>query len=263
MSPEQIRGQPVGPPTDVYALGILAYRMLTGQLPFRARAAQELEEQHLYAPPPRVSALAPVPPAVDAVVQRCLQKEPEARYASAADAVSDLRRALGPPPAAAARAAALYLSLDAGEEPDDATLDRLDALFEEARRRLLADGLTLAAEGSGFLLATLPLPTGDEAEREARRRLLGLAEGLMAALEAEKGAAPVNVALALHAAEAPSPSGAGGPDASNGLLNPAGWTGGHPGHGLVATAGLLEGLGETRARPLPGAPGLFAVGAKP
>ncbi|HLL85377.1 MAG TPA: serine/threonine-protein kinase, partial [Longimicrobium sp.] len=228
MSPEQIRGLVVGPATDIYALGILAFKMLTGQLPFRARAAQELEEQHLYAPAPKVSTLAPVPAAVDAVVQRCLEKQPEARYGSALEALEALRRALGPKPPPTARGAALYLSLDAGEEPDDAALDRLDALFEEARTLVLAERFTLAAEGSGFLLATFALPSAGDAEREARRQLLGSGERLLGALETARGGASIEVAIALHVADAPQAGGTGGADE---LLNPAGWTRGHPGHG--------------------------------
>ena len=80
MAPEQIRGDGVDARTDIYALGVVLYHLLTGQYPFRAETMTDIERQHLEAPPPRPSQVAPVPPALDAVVLRCMEKTAERRF---------------------------------------------------------------------------------------------------------------------------------------------------------------------------------------
>ena len=80
MSPEQARGQTIGPWTDVYQLGILAYKMLTGELPFDAENPFELVVAQLKAPPPSPKKLAPKTPDVLArLVVRMLAKVPDER----------------------------------------------------------------------------------------------------------------------------------------------------------------------------------------
>ena len=83
MAPEQIRGGPVDARTDVYALGVLLYQLLTGALPFWSDDPHELDRLQLDAPPPRAGLVAPVPPAVDAVIERALAKRPDDRHPSA------------------------------------------------------------------------------------------------------------------------------------------------------------------------------------
>ncbi len=80
MSPEQARSQPVDGRTDVYALGCLAYKMLTGTLPFRGENAMDLIVQQLNAPPPHPIKLAPrTPPALSKLVVRMMAKAPDDR----------------------------------------------------------------------------------------------------------------------------------------------------------------------------------------
>lgn len=84
MAPEQIRGEDVGAPADVYALGVLFYRMLTGAPPFRGEAAT-LIYQHLDVPPGPMATPEPLPEGLLALVEWCLEKAPSARPADAAE----------------------------------------------------------------------------------------------------------------------------------------------------------------------------------
>ena len=95
VSPEQIQGAPVGPSTDIYALGCVLYECLTGQLPFHRDDDAALLWAHLVEAPPPVTSLRPdLSPAVDDVVARAMAKAPEDRYGSCHDLVRDLELAL-------------------------------------------------------------------------------------------------------------------------------------------------------------------------
>ncbi|NLI78610.1 MAG: protein kinase, partial [Candidatus Riflebacteria bacterium] len=85
MSPEQCRGEPLDPRSDLYAVGILLFQMLTGRLPFDGEGFPALMYAHLRTPPPIPSTLQPPVPAwLDAVVARALAKDPAARFPDAA-----------------------------------------------------------------------------------------------------------------------------------------------------------------------------------
>jgi serine/threonine-protein kinase len=94
MAPEQAVGQPVGPYTDLYAAGLIAYEMLTRRLPFEGASAMALVIQHVQKEPPPPSSFVEVHPAMDALVLRMLAKEPSQRPASAEEARRELRRIL-------------------------------------------------------------------------------------------------------------------------------------------------------------------------
>jgi serine/threonine-protein kinase len=84
VAPEQFLGAPPSSRTDVYALGVLLYELVTGRLPFIARTLEELIRRMADEEPPRPSALVPdVDPALEALILRCLDKDPAARPASA------------------------------------------------------------------------------------------------------------------------------------------------------------------------------------
>jgi CHASE1-domain containing sensor protein len=84
----------VGPATDLYALGAVAYFLLAGRPVFQGANVVEIATQHLYAVPPPMSAHAgvEVPRALEALVMRCLEKRPEARPVSAAELLDELAR---------------------------------------------------------------------------------------------------------------------------------------------------------------------------
>jgi eukaryotic-like serine/threonine-protein kinase len=97
MAPEQVLGRQrdIGRATDVYALGVILYEMLTGQRPFRGNSAIELLQQTIAAEPAPVRALQPQAPAeLEAICLKCLQKEPARRYATAAALADALERFL-------------------------------------------------------------------------------------------------------------------------------------------------------------------------
>jgi serine/threonine-protein kinase len=80
MSPEQARGERVGPYTDLYAVGVIAFELLTGRLPFEAPSPVELLNKHLNEPaPPLRQHLPSAPPALEALIAELLQKDPHAR----------------------------------------------------------------------------------------------------------------------------------------------------------------------------------------
>ncbi len=81
MSPEQARGEQAGPHSDLYALGVLFFEMLTGQLPFRAGDRDSLLEMQRTAPAPRPSSIRKdCHPAAERIVLRLLEKDPRKRY---------------------------------------------------------------------------------------------------------------------------------------------------------------------------------------
>src|SRR5437868_3490590 len=93
LSPEQARGAPVDPRSDLYSLGIVLYEMLTGHVPFTGDTPVEIAMKHLsQVPEPPSSLRSEVPHDLDAVVMRALAKNPDQRYGSAEEMDADLAR---------------------------------------------------------------------------------------------------------------------------------------------------------------------------
>lgn len=86
MSPEQVRGEPVDPRSDLFAFGLVLYEMLSGQRAFRKASAAETMAAILNEEPPSLPSLAGNPPVgVIRIAERCLEKAPEHRFQTAAD----------------------------------------------------------------------------------------------------------------------------------------------------------------------------------
>jgi serine/threonine protein kinase/HEAT repeat protein len=103
MSPEQARGQRLDFRSDIYALGVVMFELLTGELPFRGDTPLDTLLKHVQEPPPLEGR---VPPQMIPVLRKALAKDPRGRYASARGLVADLRATVPgaptqPPPAAA------------------------------------------------------------------------------------------------------------------------------------------------------------------
>ncbi|MCS6799443.1 MAG: protein kinase [Myxococcota bacterium] len=81
MSPEQARGEDATASSDLYALGILFFEMVTGQLPFRSQDRDTLLEMQRSAPPPRPRSLRPdLPEAAERMILKLLEKDPQKRF---------------------------------------------------------------------------------------------------------------------------------------------------------------------------------------
>jgi len=134
MSPEQASGGALDGRSDLYALGATGFHALTGRPPFDAPAPAAVLARHLTEPPPRVAALRPdVPPALASVVDRCLAKEPDGRFASGE---------------------ALAEALDRVARPGVELAPSLRNFLRDARR----SGVELGAYGAALLLLWVTMP---------------------------------------------------------------------------------------------------------
>ena len=95
MSPEQVQGAALDGRSDLYALGIVGFFLLSGRLPFDGEGAAAVLVAHVTRPAPPLLSVAPqVPRALAEVIDRCLSKDPAARYATGEDLSEALRRAM-------------------------------------------------------------------------------------------------------------------------------------------------------------------------
>lgn len=95
MAPEQVRGEQVGPGTDIFALGCTLAELLTGDKPFsRGTPAESLAALLHDLPPQLVASGRDIPPRLADIVTHCLEKEPDARFTSARDLAAALRTLL-------------------------------------------------------------------------------------------------------------------------------------------------------------------------
>ena len=93
MSPEQARGQEIDRRSDLFSAGVVLYEMVTGQLPFQGATVATIFEGLLTKEPiPPSEARAGIPPEIDHIVKKALEKDPETRYQGAAEMRADLKR---------------------------------------------------------------------------------------------------------------------------------------------------------------------------
>ncbi|MGA9769872.1 MAG: serine/threonine-protein kinase, partial [Blastocatellia bacterium] len=96
MSPEQCEEKPVDARSDIYSLGVVAYEMLTGDVPFDGNSSTRLLMAHIADPPPPLRRKRPdISPEIEAVVMRALEKNPDLRQQSAAEFAREFEIAAG------------------------------------------------------------------------------------------------------------------------------------------------------------------------
>jgi serine/threonine protein kinase len=157
LAPEQARGEPATPASDRYALGVVAFELLTGRRPFAGDTPTTEAFAHLHADVPSAVALDPtLPPRVDGVFRQALAKDPRDRPASASELVKQLREALAP-----------------AEAPPPAALSGAPTtrVVHRSRRRPTVAAAAVGATvllALGFVTAAL-VAAGDDGSREAAR----------------------------------------------------------------------------------------------
>jgi beta-lactam-binding protein with PASTA domain len=180
LSPEQAQGHAVSESSDLYAVGVVLYELLTGSVPFEGESAVTVAlKQVSVEPTPPSQRNSEVGPALDAVVMRSLAKEPSQRFASADEFIAALQQARegiapapltainGSPPTSRETAAALLmppLPEDDGRPATDSARRRRRALWIAAGVAVLAiaaAAIVLFALGSKTGQVTVPNVTGE------------------------------------------------------------------------------------------------------
>jgi serine/threonine-protein kinase len=205
MAPEQIRGDGVDPRTDIYALGVVTYHLLTGQYPFRAETMTDIERQHLESPPPRPSHAARVPPALDGVVLRAMDKNPDRRFPTVKAFFQALEDAVGTKSAVAetrARAAAIYVEVRMSESADadsDEILDDSSAVLDAAEQSFRAAGLLLPLQTGNAIIGAKVLSADTAQSRQESDEMLAIATALAGELAGRPTAhTDIHVNVAFH-----------------------------------------------------------------
>jgi serine/threonine-protein kinase len=249
MAPEQARGRPTSPATDVYGVGVVLYEMLAGRPPFTERAAVELALRHVSDPPPPLPA--GTPPALAKIVERALAKDPAGRYPSAAEMAEALARAdAAEHPGGTERPdATAVVALPAAERSDGVAATQFKRISkrrnvnpaESRRYRALLAGAVLILAGlitGAILLASGAVRVPDlrgVGRATVTRRLRAL--GLHARFVAAYSQAPVGRAIA----QSPAPGVHVGDGSTIGVT----FSAGPPPVSVPALAGQRETAAET------------------
>ncbi len=176
MSPEQVRCEAVDGRADVYALGAMLFFMLTARYPFESADPAEIERLHLEAVPPPPSRFAPVPPALDAVVLRALEKGSSRRFQSARAFLDALREAAGEAPPQrwrSADAAAVFVELQ-----PFAVGGGIPTLLDDVEATLGAAGLRLFLQTGTVVVGTAVLADRAEDRLAEMRKIVAVARQL-------------------------------------------------------------------------------------
>ena len=138
IAPETIRKKPPTEATDIYSLGIVAFEVLTGRVPFSATTPGDMLRMHLQSPAPTPSAVNPnVTPEMDRIIAKMLAKKPEKRYADMNELHAELRSVKAFKEDPAEMAAAAEAKAEADRKANLASLsNRLDSRTDAERQAL-------------------------------------------------------------------------------------------------------------------------------
>jgi serine/threonine protein kinase len=213
MAPEQARGEEIGPPADVFALGVILYEMLTARRPFAGKTTGQILASVERDTPVTPSSLNPnVPAVLDRIVTRCLAKDPAERYEDAAALLRDLKDLEAVP---------------AGRPPAE-TVDSRPGRARAAKRESPSASRRKPAAKWWLAAGSLAVAAGALASlAELRERSSSTAPGAsaVASLPAAPGAA-----LACP------------PLVASGVAEPAGWLGAAAADVACRQAGRLDGV---------------------
>ncbi len=167
IAPERLADdeRPVDRRSDVYSLGVTIFQLLTGEVPFHPPGLAEMLRQVREDPPPAPSDLAPaLPAALDAIVMKCLAKEPDARYPTARALADDLWRFI-----------------------DGKPVEAHTTTFTYRLARSVAHGRSLPTGAliAGLLLITLLAAFAVRSSTQARRVAFEAEQAMLVAFEAE------------------------------------------------------------------------------
>jgi serine/threonine-protein kinase len=186
MSPEQVSGEALDGRSDLYSLGVVGFRMLAGQLPFEGEMASAVLVAHVVKAPPSMTEVAPgVPRALATVIEKCLAKNPAARFASGREFVNALEEA-----------GAAIATSGGGRETDPAIVSEREAqaLWARASQLQAQTGVQAMAAPNDVSAARAALANAPGSDRRSRTSGYKMADVRAAAEEA--GIAPRYIARA-------------------------------------------------------------------
>jgi eukaryotic-like serine/threonine-protein kinase len=152
LSPEQAKGEKVGPPSDLYSLGVVLYEMLTGRVPFDEENPIATAMKHVTEEPASPQELDPtIPKALEAITLKLLKKDPEQRYQSAKELAEDLDGLLvGPIPAEVSDPSETTLKIERSIQGASKRRSRHRKTFAALALLAVATLFMVLASGVGF-----------------------------------------------------------------------------------------------------------------
>jgi len=159
MSPEQIRGDRVDARVDVYALGVMMFEMLTGKVPFDRPNSVNILMAHIQEQVPAMNDLNSnlrVPPALEAVVRRCMAKSLDERYGSMDEVLAGLKQAAG-----------ISVTMSGEHRLGQGDVSGMDSAFSPSHGGALMSGGTPSAISPVPFAHTAPVPVAPASNRKS------------------------------------------------------------------------------------------------